>query len=514
MKLQGCRSKSNISYLLKNPETLLKDSSINLKQVAGFEGTITEVLTKAAKVLGGKYIVVSLNETIKLTERLMARVEAEVARKFSNDWVVMYSRAVTSGGEIKSCVYSQKTPSLPRMGFDSDIVNASYDFMILNVDLLKPILKSIPSWINESFNSVLINESRYQGRLALYNGRLICSCESYFEANEYVALNEIRKAKGLVNIKGYMTELGEYIEVFPEIDFSPVVGVYSEPSFSIIVRTTFERPELLKRALASIYFSKCMSNAKIEVLLVSQSYEIYPRELDKVKDLLNIKKIRVDKGGEIPGRTINLIQGIKAAKNDYLFVLDDDDYVEQGFFDVLVKKISCSLPGVVFFDSKVIKEDLIYKNNGAIEVKSEKIVAHYLAKNALKLFGGANQIPVCGFAVQKEIARQFISEEVLRHDLSEDYIYLMGVLSLLPSMLILNKNLVNISIRDNGGNTVTAIDRSQWLRDISDHLDSVFSGDASVGQRLQFLSRLLDNKSGDMDGVYEIAYKKILKVML
>jgi hypothetical protein len=474
-------------------------------------GPLSEVVHEIASRSTVNSLIYSSNESIVITERLFKRLSTIDELFKSANCVAIFSSVITSDGLNKSCVYAQNKPKLPDFGEYSNVSNASYDLCAIKIKDIYRIIRGIPAWIDHSFNAILINQIYKKDFTVKYSNELIVGCKDVAEPNDTLAINEILKSKNLLSMKKYITFQGIEKIVMEDAQIPDDIKQRKKLKYSIIMRTQFNRIELLKRALSSIFLAKSKMGDKIqlEIILVSDNYKNYPKEIREIEKILNIVKVRT-LPTLIPNRTQNIISGVRKSTGDYLSFLDDDDYLHQDYFQSIDKKLQSCNPEILFFSCTVNRETLKITNKNLEILREEKLLT-YEAKDSLKFFKGVNMTPICGFAVDRTVLLNFINKGLLKYDLSEDYTLLLGIMGSVCTIEVINKVLCFISVRDDGENTVTQIDRTQWLGNISDHLSMLLS-DKQIFKNLNFINILSEaNNVSDKQKKYEIAYKKLVE---
>lgn len=478
-----------------------------VKNVKFINGTLSEIVNDISAVERISFLVYGMNDSLVISSRLADQL-LSCQDRFEVDVAAIFTRVAQKDGVERSCIYAQETPRLPSFGQYSDIVNAGYDLCILNLKGCFRLLRGIPAWINHSFNSVVINQAQKNNLYCKFDSAFIASCKSYNNPDEILAINELMKSRNLLNVKSYYTMAGVGKLISEAVDEQVVVNRKNNNKFSIIIRTKFQRNELLERALASLYFSKIKANVEIETILVSDDFSGYPKKFVQIEKMLNIVKVKSQKTASIPSRTLNIVNGVNAVKGDYVSFLDDDDYVDVDYFSDISKRISSENFDLLFFSARALKEKLSFDGQRLLVLSEERVI-DYLASDALSFARGVNMTPVSAFSVRSSVIKQFIAKDLLKHDLSEDYTLLIGLLCSDLRVSILNKILNYISLRDGDENTVTQVDRTKWLRDISDHLSVLYSN-TEVAKRLNFYAELSSIPSVSSNK-FELSYKKLVE---
>ncbi len=256
-------------------------------------------------------------------------------------------------------------------------------------------------------------------------------------------------------------------------------------SLSIVTRTCFARIPYLKRLLASVVRA-VDEESDIELIIAS---DIEPEKANSVMkeikhEYADLNLNYVDTSNE-PGvsRVRNLTGGINAATKEYVWIVDDDDYITADAITQIRQKLLLGAKPFIFASSDVVNEQWFHDESGSV-LESSVPTTTYHAKSWKFLFGGSNQVPICGFISPREHIIAQIAKINLAENLSEDYALLLALLASteLPRIDEIETSISKISVRQGEDNTVNMIDRRPWTRDIHGFLTDILQDSRLVDE--------------------------------
>lgn len=275
-------------------------------------------------------------------------------------------------------------------------------------------------------------------------------------------------------------------------NFRRTVVAASKPvSISIVVRTIFNRRHLLKRLLVSLARARSPLFA-IEVVLASDAPDAETAFLEIKTEHRHVPlRLARTPAGDEPSRNRNLRAGIAAARNDYVWIIDDDDYVDIFAFERLLPVFFGGARPLVFMTCDVMEEKWVVRANGDGVLAESKRLADYPAAAWREMFYGYNRIPICGCLAPTAFLRDRLDVVRLDHDLSEDYALHLMLLTApkLPDIAEVPEPVAHISQRSEGENTMRMSDRAPWMRNITAYLSDLTYQTAAPG-KFQMLAAL------------------------
>ena len=430
-----------------------------------------------------------------------------------------WSLATPTGKEISGVVhnsiYSATHPCIITSVLARPVIDTGLDLVLVNLKWLKQLepdarSKVLSHRIENMFQYLIIagylseSLSFYSPRLSAgVNGPLLSRDHSIHENELINSLKEVLMPISIPSLSGSVKipqlDGHEQKRLKPRdsnlaIKYTKTVSKYCDScSLSIVTRTKFERIHLLKRLLTSLERAKNI-NTKIEVILSTNihidSAKSYYQKLKKEFPHLTIK-LAINKKEGVSSRVLNLVEGVKAADNDYVVIVDDDDYIEPTALTVINDIGFLASRPLLFVKSDVYREKWIQAESGNYILAVSEKIKTYWPIMWRKMFSGVNQLPICSLISPTYWLKKNIETFNFMHDLSEDYALFLHLLSTpdLPQILESNNSFCNISIRGAEENTVEMLDRRTWVSDISCFLADLALKRPTVGLGvLQLLS--------------------------
>ncbi len=246
------------------------------------------------------------------------------------------------------------------------------------------------------------------------------------------------------------------------------------PSLTIVCRTQFQRLELLERACLS--FSAChhytadLIDLRVQ-LVTDQAAECAEPVLARLRSLYPLAALECLHHEIRPNRhsrTDLLLAAIEHAQTDYIWFIDDDDYIIPPAIPALARCLVSDAPVVVISSSLVMDEKWSkrgFREDGignALELADSNKSSRYQAARVFQILRGRNFIPNCSMILPVALLRERIKHKHALGDFNEDYyLLLLTLTSPRVEVCVLDTDLAVISIRGRE-NTVAQSDRSAW----------------------------------------------------
>lgn len=256
---------------------------------------------------------------------------------------------------------------------------------------------------------------------------------------------------------------------------SSTVAAFVQQRVSFVVRTIFRRPHLLHRCLISIDYIGRSLDFKPEILLSTDvDGKAVSSSVSKLKrSFPNLKFIVADGQTESGhSRVRNLKAGIMAATQDYVAIIDDDDFYTPAAVEVFGRLRSGTEERLFVMDTQIVQEKWTERTT-----KHQREVTgygqRYKAVEWPVLFSGTNSIPLCGAIHPREFLQEVVKSYHFQHDLSEDFLLHLIAFShrTRPRIEIFNKAVYAYqSQRAGEDNVSTAQDRKDWCADTGNGL--------------------------------------------
>ncbi len=238
------------------------------------------------------------------------------------------------------------------------------------------------------------------------------------------------------------------------------------PSLTICCRTQFERPTLLRRALDSFAVAALSAAPQVDcrVVIITDAVEV-PPEFDSSATLIR-HSVRSGRYS----RTDLMLVAIEQASTDYIWFIDDDDYMLPGALAIAARSM---LPGLPV----LLTGNAVARNEPAGEGASSTFVWYYRAEDVFRVFGGVNRVPVCAMILPADLARQRLAGCQALGDYNEDYLVLLALLTT-PGIEVVTMDfdLCGISFRGDESSAANA-HRERWYLSNSTVLLELFASD-------------------------------------
>lgn len=468
---------------------------------------LAQVLIKAARSSKAQYLIVARNPSLVPSATLFDSIRHAVddleARGLS--WLIASGGGMGRSGRRYIACYSHAEPCLRSGGQLAPLVDIFPDLYVVNLRALARLpLEEIRGLRNDSIEFVLTVLGYLGGQVTVFHPQLSGGVESRLTRDATVFEEDVRAFfAGRILDERVSTLLGDVAVGQARRDMArPSEPVLLEeairnvadaaahlPSFSVLVRTRFQRRHLLARALVSLARAAAVARADVECILSTDIEETVARtqleELERKFPSLRLVLCRAP-AGEIPSRTANLMNGIRVASKDYVWIVDDDDYLSVTAFEDLRTAFFAGERPFVVTSTNVYRESWTILSSDRAVRNGSTYERSYESQSWARAFRGVNPLPICGYLTPTALLKKRVSQFPLRHDLSEDYALLLLVLTSpeLPQVVEISAPTCNISLRDGGDNVVTMQDRRPWLRDVTAFLDEMQNDEkvASQGQ--------------------------------
>lgn len=404
-------------------------------------------------------------------ERIVEAAQDCDRRFGAEEWAAAGSEGTTASGEIRSAIYCGDLPVFLAGVTPVPVIDFSPDLLIVNLRAFRAKKTALDASAAE-IETYLPQLARRALLVSVFHPRLAFAAESKMAPRADSAA-----ACGM--------------EARADIDADAFAAIVSKAadavSISIVVRTLFRRRYLLKRLLVSIARAR-PSDMSIEVVLASDAPDAQEAFLQILNEhrQIPLRLVKTPAGDE-PSRNRNLRAGVEAAQNEYLWIIDDDDYVDIFAFDRIRRAFFGKGRPLIYATCDVHEEKWVERGEGEAALAQSRRVRDYPAASWREMFYGYNRIPVCGCLAPTDFVKRRLSGLRLDHDLSEDYALHLQMLSApdLPEIFEVAEPVAHISQRLEGENTMQMADRSPWARNITSYLsDNSFRAPAPGGVQL------------------------------
>jgi hypothetical protein len=275
-----------------------------------------------------------------------------------------------------------------------------------------------------------------------------------------------------------------------------------QPSVTICCRTQFLRLEMLERAVLSFaaFRQHTGSLARVEVRLITDAApEAIAPELQRLQQTYPGAGLECWHHEIRPNRysrTDLLLAAVERSGTDYIWFIDDDDFVNGAAAPALARCLVAGAPLVIVASSAKIQETWSVEGGAkldpqgahTLELTHAEHASSYQAAHVFRILRGLNLIPICSMILPVPLMRDRISKVRALGDYNEDYfLLLLALTASRVEVCLLDYELSSVSIRGEE-NTVTQTDRSGW------HLSLA-----------TFLLEIMNNTEGNSPFLWQLA---------
>ena len=460
---------------------------------------LTTTLAEVSRQAGCDVVVVIRNPDLVLDSELPERVATALKHlPEAGSWAMAGSGGLGLSDERHLSLYASENPAIPSTGGPQPLVDLMPDLTLVNAAHAAEVLGTEPAPMDTALETVLIVEGYLKGRVSVFLPRLTAGIYGDLQRRdlprfrqeleqrfaERLAGQTIPSLAGGIALEGSRTS-----GIAAALDETTTLAIHNHcraPGISIVTRTRFDRPHLLRRLLTSISRAR-PTHMPIEIVLSSDAD---PAACTVAVDRLELDfphlTLRLQHNAPSgPSRVNNLIEGVKAAQLEYVTIIDDDDYLDIFAFDHITSAFFMGNRPIVVTTSEAHNE--VWENTDTtnpVLVRSEPAVT-YPAHRWQQMFDGVNKLPVCAIIAPRAFLCQRLEAAPLTHDLSEDYALFLMLLTAadLPEIEAVTSVFVHISLRGEE-NSVGMHDRRPWVRDIAGHLTTITGANSVAGPGL------------------------------
>ncbi|MEM7743250.1 MAG: glycosyltransferase family A protein [Pseudomonadota bacterium] len=450
---------------------------------------VAEALRRAAQRPGTDAVAVIRNPDLVLDPDLPDRL-AESLQHLADvgPWALAAAGGLGLSDRRHLALYASLNPAIPLPGGPQPIIDPMPDLYLADAAFLREALSGNTLPENDAVETILTVEGYLAGRLSIFLPGLWAGIDGKHLARDIRCMGRGLTARFGERLAGQtIPTLSGAVELSaqPDDQAAPhfrahicesvdaaVRTAAQVPSISIVTRTRFERSHLLDRLLTSIARAR-RDDVTLEVVLATDV------DADQAQDALGdirarhpVLDIRLAVSTESgPSRVANLITGLHAARHDYIAIVDDDDYLDLFAFEHLLPATFLGNRPVIIAGSQAHQERWEVPDHGPAVLTHDEPAQTYPASGWLRMFGGANALPICAALMPRDFVLRRLDAVTLTHDLSEDYALFLLLLTApdLPAVHELDDTFCHISLRGTE-NSVTMVDRRPWVRDIAGHL--------------------------------------------
>lgn len=470
-------------------ESLFLDGLSDLQRHPG-TAPLGSVLTQVAQ--SWDRIVVVRNPDLVLDAELPGRI-ATALRSLDpvGPWALAGAGGLGLADRRHLALYASENPAIPEYAGLQPLIDLMPDLYIVNGAYLRDLPPARIARLDAALEPALATQGYLDGHVSVFAPDLTAGINGGLMPRDFVrvtaemgtAFGDRLSGRTLATLSGPVrldaTQIGKP-PAEPACDLDEIIGsVVAErcdaPAISIVTRTRFQRPHLLRRMLASISRARC-TRTPLEVILSTDLDEALATEAFEClqRDHVNLDlKLRLNPAvGH--SRVTNLMGGVAAATGDYVLFLDDDDYIDLFAFDAIRPAFFAGNRPVLTLTSEVHEETWEETPSGRWVLSHSMQISGYPATGWRRMFSGVNKLPICGMLIPRACLQARLETCVLRHDLSEDYALFLLLLTSpdLPAIHECAEPVAHISMRGSE-NSVLMRDRRPWVQDIARFLSEL-----------------------------------------
>lgn len=473
------------------------------------DGTLPDLVAAALARDDVTAVAIALNDDAVFDDELPGRLAAALERAAGlGRWAVLGATGLVRDGLPVSVIYAKNNPRINYVRERQPIIDCGADFFVVSADFLRAQADAIAAAAipPESLPHWLVLAGYDAGRVSVFEPLLAMGIDGSEVARDHPAHAALiaRAFSGRLRDAALPTLTGPVALAADggtggraaaeartgRSRLADLVGAAVQPlceplSLSIVTRTQFRRPHLIRRYLSTLTRARHPAVA-LEVVISTDidraGAEAQFAALQADFPALTLS-LAVNDGRHGHSRVDNLLGGLFAARNDYVAFVDDDDYIHLDAFESLATLRFLGNRPLAIMATELRDEVWVETNSGRWVLESTAFSESYAPSRWHGMFMGYNHLPICAMVMPRDWARARVEGFPMRHDLSEDYTLFLLLLSApdLPLIHELPETFCVVSLRDDGSNTVTMTDRSPWVRDITLFLNDLFIADPQAG---------------------------------
>ena len=241
--------------------------------------------------------------------------------------------------------------------------------------------------------------------------------------------------------------------------------VHQKPTLTVVCRSILNRPMMLQRAVGSFAQAQLEGGELLAIqgcIVTDKDYGLLEEELRRLRRLypgLPLDGRAFAANSERSSRVNLILQSLEAIDTDYIWFVDDDDFILPG--------AALHLGRVLFAQANIVAvgHSLVFDEqwSAGLELcESSRPGIQFRAENIFNSFNGDNHVPVCGCVFPPRLIKNSLAKQAARGDYYEDYFLLLNILnSRRLEIEAVDANLCGVSWRK-GDNTINQLDRSNW----------------------------------------------------
>ncbi len=484
---------------------------------------VGDVLNSVMKDNSIRAVVLIRNPDVVLDKNLPDRVARALDQLPADErWSVVGSGGLGPSEKRHLAIYASNAPAIPDCSGPQPVLDVMPDFYIINASFARPVIANCQVIPETALEPILVSEGYLQNRCAIFSPSLTVGIDGSLMARDIGSLRSeicdhfgstladqpVETLSGSIKvppcsktddyrhegpIQSENTDLSEQVE--------KTIRDHSEQfTLSIVVRTRFDRNHLLRRLLASLSRNN-RGALDVEIVLSTDREPSVSKEClaQLQQDFCNLQ-IRLQQNlPDAHSRVTNMIGGLRAARHDYVMLIDDDDYVDLFALSALLGVNFMGNRPLIVTDSEVHDESWEETPSGRWILTQSTWRKTYPARGWQDIFSGSNQLPICAMIVPKHRLWARLDAFCFDHDLSEDYALFLLIFTdpQLPAIFELGQTFCHISLRGTE-NSVAMEDRRPWVSDIAAYLSDLTSNPDVAGPGMWALLNTAGTRPADI----------------
>lgn len=432
----------------------------------------------ALKASTADYAVLSTHDGIIWDDNLVLRIAAQLRTMSAvpASWLCLAADGADARDNRYATGYYGAAPSLsPDRGLHP-IMQTCGSLLVVHVKSFREALEHVHPSVGliEFLNTAIISSSS-RGTGSFFCGALYpvfsgVPTLEYRSASDHLADHAISSNDRLLALMApsqLMTMLSDWMDTYARTAFSDIVT-------SFVVRTVFNRPEMLRRCLISIEYIRTSLDIPIEVVIASDAArDLADKTLDDLRAGFPAIRFVFADGSQERGvsRVRNLLAGIKTTSGGRVAIIDDDDYYAPMAVAFFRQSLLYGAEELTVFDTQIVRER--WRHNGIKhQVEILSYGQRYDAAQWAVTLTGTNSIPFCGVIHPGWFARHIAHLYAFDYDFSEDFIFHLHCFasSRRPRVRTMSGLGAFQSHRMAGDNVSTVEDRTKWTVDTGNGL--------------------------------------------
>jgi hypothetical protein len=262
-----------------------------------------------------------------------------------------------------------------------------------------------------------------------------------------------------------------------------------QPTLEIITRATFKRDALLKRCCLSVDIARQHANSDVGHTIVTGN-RLAPDEF-LGRPVVRFKTSQKDDRFEL------ILEATRRSTADYVWFIDDDDWVFPNRIELLLKSLSIVGSDAIIFGETAQFLENERASTSEIEFPESSIRRVFNPEELVKSFNGQNFIPFSACLFPAEVLRALpreLTEEVTYY---EDYASILFAVSHSKSPVAFFPGLISgISLRQDESQSVTSESRDMWNKSMAE-FGPMFFGISRVGLVSEIMNAVTFKDSGN-----------------